>query len=143
MKISKLLLERYSPGEKQTIGNLIGVSEVGHTVFECDSLEPPWLDNKQNISCIPTGSYKLKKRYSKKYKHHLHVQDVENRTFILIHAGNYYTQTLGCILVGKLGYINNDDIIDVGSSKKTLKRLINSIEFDNNNEIELTVINRL
>ena len=143
MKAIKLLLERYSHGEKQTIGNLIGVSEVGHSVFSCDSLELPWLDNQSNISCIPLKTYKLKKRYSKKYGNHLHVQDVEGRTFILIHSGNYYTQILGCILVGKLGFINNDDIVDVGSSRKTLKRLMNNIEFDDNGEIELKIINRL
>lgn len=139
MKIQKLLIERYSHGEKQTIGNLYGLSEVGHVVFECDTLELPWLDNQKNISCIPTGVYKVVKRYSKKYKHHLHITDVENRTWILIHAGNYHTQILGCVLVGKLGYINNDDIIDVGSSKKTLKKLVSLCE----DEVELEIINRL
>ncbi len=139
MIIEELLIERYSHGEKQTIGNLLGLSESGRSLFNCGTLELPWLDNQNKISCIPIGDYIVKKRYSKKYGWHLHVQDVGNRTYILIHSGNYYTQILGCVLVGKLGFINDDDIVDVGSSKKTLKKLISLIDKD---EIKLTIVNR-
>ena len=139
MYIDKLLIERYSHGEKQTIGGLYGISDVGHCIFECDTLELPWLDNKSNVSCIPVGDYVVKKRYSKKYGWHLHVQDVKNRTYILFHSGNYYTQILGCVLVGKLGFVNSDDIIDVGSSKKTLKKLMALVKSE---EIDLQIINR-
>ena len=132
MKIHKLIIERYSHGENQTIGKLFGVSEVGHILFECDTLELPWRENKTNISCIPTGIYQVKQRYSKKYKNHLHITDVTGRSHILLHSGNYNTDTLGCVLVGKIGYVNKDDIVDVGSSKKTLKSLINSIDFIDN-----------
>lgn len=140
MKASKLIIERYSHGEHQTIGKLFGVSEVGHIIFECDTLELPWKENKTNISCIPTGIYQVKKRYSKKYKNHLHITEVGGRSHILIHSGNYNTDTLGCVLVGKLGYVNKDDIVDVGSSKKTLKSLINSIDFIDN-KICLEILN--
>ena len=141
MKATKLLIQRYSHVEKQTIGNLFGLSENGHILFECDSLELPWLNNQKQISCIPTGKYKIKKRYSKKFKNHLHITNVEDRSYILIHSGNYYKDILGCVLVGKLGYVNNDDVIDVSSSKKTLKSLLNSIEFDENKEIDLDIVN--
>lgn len=142
MKAIKLIIERYSHGEKQTIGSIIGVSEVGHERFRHDTLELPWLDNQKNISCIPIGRYKLKKRFSKKYKHHLHIQDVENRTWVLIHAGNYYTDILGCVLVGSgLKDINHDGVVDVVSSKKTLKSIMNSVEFDEKNEIDLEIFN--
>ena len=139
MEIIKILIERYSPGEKQTIGNLIGISDVGNSIFTCDTLELPWLGNKNKISCISIGLYKVKKRYSKKYGWHLHIQDVEGRTYILIHSGNYYTQILGCILVGKLGFVNTDDIVDVADSRKTLKKLLSLIKED---EIDLEIINR-
>jgi len=138
MKLTKLLIERYSHGEKQTIGNLIGLSESGYALFTCDTLELPWLNNQKQISCIPTGKYLVKKRYSKKFKNHLHITNVENRSYILIHSGNYYTDILGCVLVGRLGFVNSDDIIDVSSSKKTLKKLLNFVESD----IELEIINR-
>lgn len=137
MKAVKLVLERYSSSEVQTIGKLFGVSEVGHIVFECDTLELPWKDNKTDISCIPTGTYTVKRRYSKKYKNHLHITEVTDRTHILVHAGNYNKDTKGCVLVGKLGYLNNDDIVDVVSSKKTLKKLLNIIE---SQSIELVVV---
>ncbi len=136
MKASKLLIERYSHGEKQTIGSLFGLSEFGHIIFRCDALELPWLDNQKEISCIPVGKYIVKKRFSKKFKNHLHITNVKDRTFILIHSGNFYTDILGCVLVGKLGYVNEDDIIDVGSSKKTLKTLLNLVD----DEIELEIV---
>ena len=138
MKLTKLLIERYSHGEKQTIGNLIGLSESGYALFTCDTLELPWLNNQKQISCIPTGKYLVKKRYSKKFKNHLHITNVEDRSYILIHSGNYYTDILGCVLVGRLGFVNSDDIIDVNSSKKTLKKLLTFVESD----IELEIINR-
>ena len=138
MKATKLLIQRYSHGEKQTIGNLFGLSDNGHILFECDSLELPWLNNQKQISCIPTGKYLVKKRYSKKFKNHLHITNVEDRSYILIHSGNYYTDILGCVLVGRLGFVNSDDIIDVSSSKKTLKKLLTFVESD----IELEIINR-
>ena len=138
MKLTKLLIERYSHSERQTIGNLIGLSESGHSLFTCDTLELPWLNNCKQISCIPTGRYLVKKRYSKKFKNHLHITNVEDRSYILIHAGNYYTDILGCVLVGRLRFINSDDIIDVGSSKKTLKKLLTFVE----ESIELDIINR-
>lgn len=141
MKATKLLIERYSLGDVQTIGNLHALSESGSEVFSCDTLELPWLNNQKNISCIPVGKYKVVKRYSKKYGNHLHVTDVENRTWILIHAGNYLDEILGCILVGKLGYVNSDDVIDVGSSRKTLKKLINNLDFADG-FVELEIINR-
>ena len=138
MKATKLLIQRYSHGEKQTIGNLFGLSDNGHILFECDSLELPWLNNQKQISCKPTGKYLVKKRYSKKFKNHLHITNVEDRSYILIHSGNYYTDILGCVLVGRLGFVNSDDIIDVSSSKKTLKKLLTFVESD----IELEIINR-
>jgi hypothetical protein len=43
---------------------------------------------------------------------------------ILIHSGNFYTDILGCILVGdSYGDINHDGIKDVLNSKKTLAEI--------------------
>ncbi len=128
MKPHKIVIERYSHGEEQTIGSLFIVSKFGHILFKCDTLELPWKDNKKKISCIPTGTYTVKKRFSEKYKNHLHITGVTNRSYILIHSGNFNTHTLGCVLVGELAYINDDDIVDVGNSKKTLKNLLKHIK---------------
>jgi hypothetical protein len=68
--------------------------------YECFTLELPWKENKRQVSCIPTGTYKVVHRTSPKYKDHLHIIGVPNRDLILIHTGNSAKDILGCILVG-------------------------------------------
>jgi len=62
------------------------------------TIELPWIGNKKNESCIPEGSYILKARFSKKFNHHLVLENVTNRSLILIHPANYAKVELrGCI----------------------------------------------
>ncbi len=69
-----------------------------NNVFCCYTIELPWRNNQSNISCIPTGSYPLVERSTKKRGTHLLVKNVPNRSLILIHpANNALTQLLGCI----------------------------------------------
>jgi len=64
----------------------------------CHTIELPWLNNARNISCIPEGRYELVKRYHAQYGWHLHVLDVPERDWILIHpATDAKTQLKGCI----------------------------------------------
>jgi hypothetical protein len=42
----------------------------------CSSIELPWLDNRQNVSCVPEGRYELQTRYALRYCVHLWVKDV-------------------------------------------------------------------
>ena len=64
----------------------------------CDTIELPWRDNKRRISCIPEGTYTLVKRTTERYGRHLHVQNVANRDWILIHAFNHaLNESQGCI----------------------------------------------
>ncbi|HQA74133.1 DUF5675 family protein [Flavobacterium sp.] len=66
--------------------------------YICYTLELPWRDNQVKVSCIPEGSYRLRKRYSQKYRWHLEVCDVPNRSFILLHPANDAQKELqGCI----------------------------------------------
>jgi hypothetical protein len=68
----------------------------GH--FVCFTIELPWKENQRNISCIPEGRYALKTRYSTRFKSHLHVQQVEGRSLILLHPANDALKELrGCI----------------------------------------------
>ena len=120
----RAVLVRLEDDGKQTLGEL-NVYDGIEKVFSCKTLELPYLMNIQNISCIPIGLYTVVPRYSEKYKNHFHVLDVDNRDHILIHVGNYKTQTEGCILVGKdFVFINDDEFLDISSSRKTLKELI-------------------
>jgi len=124
----KLILERYSHEEKQTIGNLYLTENNGSIIARWDSLELPWLDNQRNISCIPTGTYKARKHYSPKFGKCLWLQDVPNRSEILIHSGNFYSDILGCILIGKnLKDINKDSIVDVVNSRLAVRELMSSL----------------
>jgi len=103
----------------------------------CCTLEPEWDDNMVKVSCITPGVYKVVSRYSAKYGHHFHVLDVKGRTLILIHFGNYNSDTIGCIIVGNNHTdINNDGCRDVTSSKVTMKKLINYLP----KEFELRII---
>lgn len=64
----------------------------------CFTIELPWKNNEQRISCIPEGSYALKKRYSENNGNHLIVQEVPDRSLILIHPANNALEELrGCI----------------------------------------------
>jgi hypothetical protein len=64
----------------------------------CSSIELPWLDNLQRVSCIPEGRYELTKRYSRRFGWHLLVNNVVSRSYILIHAYNYAVkESKGCI----------------------------------------------
>ena len=77
--------------------------------FFSKSLELPWKGNKRSISCIPSGIYTVQIRKSPKYGSVYWVTHVKNRTWILIHAGNFAgdkskgfkTHVNGCILFGK------------------------------------------
>lgn len=62
------------------------------------TIELSWQDNKRRISCIPEGTYVLRKRYSEKFKWHFVLLDVPNRSYILLHpANNAQKELQGCI----------------------------------------------
>jgi len=98
----------------------------------CHTLEPPWRDNQRSISCIPVGEYDVVLRYSQKYKHVYWVTEVDGRSWILIHSGNFggdtskgfKTHTNGCILLGKSkGYIGDQRAIL--NSRITIRKFMN------------------
>ncbi len=117
--------------EKVTLGTLIfqGIGE--HPPIYTSEL--PWLDNKNNISCIPPGKYTVVPYSSKKWPNVWQLLDVEGRTVILIHWGNFAcnvmlngkmheTDTEGCILIG---FSRNVKIPMVQNSMLCIKYLRN------------------
>lgn len=117
-------LERLNKSDKQTLG-ILTLFDEGTEVFRCHTLELPWKDNQRQVSCIPVSEYDVVPRTSPKFGNHLHVTNVSDRDYILIHPGNYYTQILGCILPGDgLSDINADGEQDVLNSKKTLNKIL-------------------
>ena len=66
--------------------------------FICNTIELPWKNNETKVSCIPEGKYFIKKRYCARFKWHLEIIGVENRSLILFHPANNALQELnGCI----------------------------------------------
>ena len=64
----------------------------------CNTIELPWKENQSRVSCIPEGKYELTKRYSLRFGWHLLVNNVVNRSYILIHAFNdAVKESKGCI----------------------------------------------
>ena len=110
--------------ERQSLGHFI-LYDNEKIVFECKTLELPDKSNKRNISRIPKGKYRCILRYSEKFQWHYHVENVKDRTWILIHFGNTYNDIRGCILLGSdFKDINNDGSLDVINSKQTLSYLL-------------------
>ncbi len=116
----KGVLIRLQDGELETLGRFFAFDDLAQ-VFQCVTLELPDRNNENSISRIPAGVYTCVERSSAKYGKHFHVKDVNNRTLILIHFGNYYTNTRGCLLFGKnFADINKDGVKDITSSKNTM-----------------------
>ncbi len=64
----------------------------------CYSIELPWEENKEEISCIPEGIYPLERRCDEHFGWHFQVMDVPGRDLILIHPANDAKKELkGCI----------------------------------------------
>ncbi len=64
----------------------------------CNTIELPWKNNETKVSCIPEGKYFIRKRFSKKFKWHLELIEVKNRSLILFHPANNALKELnGCI----------------------------------------------
>ena len=118
--MNKIKLIRNQEDERQTLGEIVLAG-----LIKISTLELPWKDNEKFISRIPEGIYIVKKRWSIRFGHHFIITDVEGRTWILFHAGNFYINTKGCILVGLgLKDINQDGFMDVTDSKKALKSML-------------------
>lgn len=104
----------------------------------CSSIELPWKNNQRRISCIPEGKYELTKRYSQRFGWHLLVNNVVNRSYILIHAYNdALKESKGCIAPVTLctgeGKGNNSRI----SLKKLLA--ITYPELEKGNKVSITI----
>ena len=125
MATKELKLKRISIYSDHTIG----VMTFGGLFWT--TIERPYIDNKPNISSIPTGRYKMARfsdlhgrRSSKEitlpgYNNDAwEVVDVYKRSYILIHAANWARNVQGCIGLG-MGVFSSRD--GVSSSRIAIK----------------------
>lgn len=107
--MKSLIIRRIQTGENGTFGALIFES-IPFAV----TLEREWLDNKSNISCIPSGEYMCERVDSPRFGDTFEVKDVKNRSHILFHKGNLDDDSYGCILIGEsFGAVGNSSgIVD-------------------------------
>lgn len=131
MRISVL---RLSDNGESTIGALFVDNK-----FQCWTLEDEARTEKVfGETRIPAGEYKIglrtegghHQRYKNKYSFHkgmLHVLDVPNFKYILIHIGNDDDDTAGCLLVGDS--VNNNKVVDgfIGHSSNAYVKLYKKV----------------
>lgn len=118
-----ITLKRTIKSNKGILGQITLEGNVIHT------LERPWDNNKQNVSCIPAGEYAYEVRFSSKWKRKVvWLYNVPSRSAIQIHVGNRIKDSLGCILVGlrmlKEGLEGEPQVLD---SVKAMDLLISLI----------------
>ena len=132
----KLLVLRFSSQKDSTNGILFEVTNVGKR-FLCYTLEDEHRVLKvRGETRVPDGIYNIElrkeggfhNRYTKKFfdihRGMLHVVDVPNFEYILIHTGNTDEHTAGCLLVGDSQ--ENNEIIEngfIGKSTNAYKRI--------------------
>jgi len=123
---NKVIIARFAQGSKQTRGHGIVLNENRGEVLTFATLELPWLHNANSISCIPAGKYALEKYASSNNGDSFAILDVEGRSHIRIHKGNFTSQIRGCILVGT-GFkdLNADGELDVVLSALTISKMYN------------------
>ena len=136
----KLEVLRFSSQQDSTSGLLFEVTDIKRH-FLCYTLE----DERRALKVkgetrVPAGTYKVElrneggfhQRYTKKYpgihRGMLHIVDVPNFEYILIHTGNTDEHTAGCLIVGD-AQENNLLLPDgfVGKSVNAYKRIYPSI----------------
>jgi len=118
------IIVREKSTETQTLGEFSYFQDRVKLIFSCKTIELEVDCNAVRDDAIPPGYYTVVKRYSEKYRWHFHITGVEGRSLILIHNANYSRQLLGCVGVGASHVdIDKDGLVDVTSSKSTLKRM--------------------
>lgn len=120
-----LVVSRILSNKKLTLSECyIRDKNTGIILLEFLGIELPWIDNTPYISCIPANKYyAIATRRWSNNKYALWVQDVPNRTQIMVHKANYPSDVLGCLGPGRHKLIENSEIIGVGPSKPVMEEI--------------------
>lgn len=125
------VLERFCDSEEQGV---FGVLKIEYTEFY--TVELPWKDNEERVSCIPAGRYVCKRVVSPKFGVTFEITDVDDRTHILFHAGNTVNDLLGCVALGEgLGYVEHRWAVT--SSRNAMRKFFNLLIDDDEFDLEI------
>ena len=114
----KLTLERsYLPHCTLGVLHVPGAGEFA-------TIERPWLNNKPNVSCIPEGVYQCVPHNGNKFKNVWCLENVVDRSAILIHVGNFVDDVIGCIAVGKTLSTEKYMVLNSGDAIDELRALL-------------------
>jgi hypothetical protein len=120
---NRLVLIRLVALSDRTLGAL-NVYDGAQSVCPLFSLELPWRGNTRHVSCIPAGAYKISPEMTARLGWVLRLHNVPDRDGVLVHAGNYPSNTEGCVLAAMtLADINGDGIADASRSRVAMERL--------------------
>jgi hypothetical protein len=102
-----------------------GVLEVeGQPPFM--TLEPPWRNNEQKISCIPPGDYVCEQVISPRFGVTWEVTEVPDRSLIRFHQLNWVEETEGCVGVG--GLFKSAPVPHLENSQVAFNRFRNALK---------------
>jgi Family of unknown function (DUF5675) len=137
----EMTLTRAQTSDEGTFGLLESEALEMHTG------ELPWKNNQRSVSCIPVGRYLCKAHRSPRHGQCFWLQDVPNRSEILIHSASWMGDTEkgfksnleGCIAIGMefgkdIGPHDQDAILQ---SRVAMTKLIQYTEFQ---DFWLTII---
>lgn len=119
-----IYISRTNKSDSETLGMLR--VQNNNQILTLSTLELPWKNNEENISCIPVGTYRFEKWYSPTFKRIvLRLLNIPNRDNVLIHPANFVRQLRGCITPGLgLEDIDGDGLLDVEKSISALENLL-------------------
>ncbi|HEG0492557.1 TPA: DUF5675 family protein [Campylobacter jejuni] len=156
----KVTINRRYTGKTCVIGKFKVLDDEEKILFECFSLErkEEGLESGKNLR-IPAGVYDLKRHINSSFNDkgkkevagvivlkeddsvvNIYNNDVDFERHILIHWGNAYKDTKGCILLGLTKDNNNES---VGQSRQACKEFYDLMYGKNLEDIKLEITNEL
>lgn len=132
--MKKVICLRTFDDGKQSLGILSVTDETG-IIFTARTLELPYKNNAQSISCFNPGKYLCKYTMSPSFGFKTYeITSVPGRAGVRIHSANYVSQLRGCLALGDAHKdINGDHLSDVvhsGNTVKAFEKLMNYEDFE-------------